>query len=174
MRSTNARLRTAIVAALAAVACVMAGAIPAEASGTSRPKKQHCTTYDVFEKLTNVQYNDVPPTGPSPEDTGQYWDTYTYHGKFFGTVHGSGQDLYVRPSDGHLIGYYTEDLNLVGGFVRTYGLVDVTAEYVLHEQATLTAVGNSGRFAGLTGTRQWKLDDSGDNSQGNTSLTLCR
>jgi len=62
-----------------------------------------------------------------------------------------------RASDGHLIVFYDESVQLPGGILHDSGVVDETAVEG-GAWARFKAVGTAGGFRGKRGTREWKLD----------------
>ncbi|WP_448316709.1 allene oxide cyclase barrel-like domain-containing protein [Streptomyces sp. CO7] len=101
--------------------------------------------------------DDVDVADPQTGQTGTFDDElYDETGRQIGTSHGSFRITYVRPGDGGLMTYYTEDITLEDGTIHAEGWADFndvrTSEWVYYP-----ATGTSGRYAGLTGFRTWRM-----------------
>ncbi len=101
--------------------------------------------------------DDVTVEDPQIGQTGTFDDEiYDESGKLLGTSHGSFEIKYVRPGDGGLLTYYTEDITLEDGTIHAEGWADFndvrTSEWVFYP-----ATGTGGRYEGLTGFRKWRM-----------------
>ncbi|MGW1752488.1 allene oxide cyclase barrel-like domain-containing protein [Streptomyces sp. NPDC002092] len=101
--------------------------------------------------------DDVEVSDPKVGQTGTFDDElYDETGAQIGTSHGSFRIEYVRPGDGGLLTYYTEDITLRDGTIHAEGWADFndvrTSEWVYYP-----ATGTGGRYAGLTGFRKWRM-----------------
>lgn len=101
--------------------------------------------------------DDVTVADPQIGQTGTFDDEiYDESGTLLGTSHGSFRIEYVRPGDGGLMTYYTEDLTLTDGTIHAEGWADFndvrTSEWVFYP-----ATGTGGRYKGLTGFRTWRM-----------------
>ncbi|MEU6811649.1 hypothetical protein ABZ920_22205 [Streptomyces sp. NPDC046831] len=83
-------------------------------------------------------------------------ELYDETGQLIGTSHGTFTIKYVRPGDDGLLTYYSEDITLEDGTIHAEGWADFhdvrTSEWVFYP-----ATGTSGRYAGLTGFRKWRM-----------------
>ncbi|MEA5360352.1 hypothetical protein VA596_12465 [Amycolatopsis sp., V23-08] len=113
----------------------------------------------VLEDLTedvDLRYHAVVPPGPGLGDHNTYDSTFSdAEGTVLGTLEGAGWKVLVRESDGHLMSFYTERAVFPDGEIRTTGWVDVQA-ILEGKWQSLYAVGISGRYLGLVGTRDLK------------------
>lgn len=64
--------------------------------------------------------------------------------------------LSVQPSDGHMITEYTEVINLLGGTLRSSGVVDRDA-LLTGVPIRLEVIGTSGKYLGRKGFRECRL-----------------
>ncbi|WP_066363831.1 allene oxide cyclase barrel-like domain-containing protein [Herbidospora mongoliensis] len=101
--------------------------------------------------------DDVTVADPQIGQVGTFDDEiYDEDGNLLGTSHGSFKIEYVRPGDGGLMTYYTEDITLTDGTIHAEGWADFndvrTSEWVYYP-----ATGTGGRYEGLTGFRTWRM-----------------
>lgn len=81
--------------------------------------------------------DDVNVPDPQIGQTGTFDDElFDEAGKLIGTSHGSFRIEYVRPGDGGLMTYYTEDITLEDGTIHAEGWADFndvrTSEWVFY------------------------------------------
>jgi hypothetical protein len=84
-----------------------------------------------------------------------YDDLINEQGEKIGTVFGSAEAVYRRPSDGHVFSWYHEEITLPDGTAVYDGPMDVT----LARQGGLMRgpiIGTGGLYEGLLGTREIK------------------
>ncbi|KNB50308.1 hypothetical protein AC230_23785 [Streptomyces caatingaensis] len=94
------------------------------------------------------------PAGPTVGDHNSHTDKLAdASGTVLGTITGSGWKIYERPSDGHVLSYYREEIEFADGTIQTSGWMDSTAVWA-GEWQTLHAVGTGGAYLGLIGVRQ--------------------
>lgn len=101
--------------------------------------------------------DDVDVADPKVGQVGKFDDElYDESGALIGTSSGSFRIEYVRPTDGGLLTYYKEDITLKDGVIHAEGWADFidvkTSKWVFYP-----ATGVSGRYAGKTGFRQWRM-----------------
>ena len=101
--------------------------------------------------------DDVDVADPQVGQVGTFDDElFDVDGNQIGTSHGSFRIEYVRPTDGGLLTYYTEDITLDDGVIHAEGWADFndvrTSKWVFYP-----ATGVSGRYAGKTGYRAWRM-----------------
>ncbi|MEV3861665.1 hypothetical protein AB0J38_46110 [Streptomyces sp. NPDC050095] len=169
--SSSRRRATAVTFALAAIAATVTGA--ASTAGASAPAAPAgCQVFtDLAEVTVTMDEHDVAPTGPSVGDLGVYRDEVRdAGGKLVAVVYGSARMLYNRPSDGHLIGLWTEKFEFVnGGKGTAVGVTDI-ADLMKGTAVVEGFSGTGGRYLGWHGTREW-VRTSGDTAR--TTITLC-
>ncbi|MEV4847813.1 hypothetical protein AB0K20_32000 [Micromonospora matsumotoense] len=101
--------------------------------------------------------DDVDVAAPAVGQVGRFDDElYDEAGTLIGRSSGSFRIEYVRPTDGGLLTYYQEDITLDDGVIHAEGWADFldvkTSRWVFYP-----ATGVSGRYAGKTGYRQWRM-----------------
>lgn len=125
---------------------------------------------NLTETVVDMNYQDVPPAGPSVGDVGVFKDHLTdSRGRLIATEEGVGYDAEVRASDGHLLGWYSETITLKGGTLRTFGQVDINA-MLSGSTASIHVVGVGGRYFAMTGIREW---DVLSQQLATSKITLC-
>jgi hypothetical protein len=123
--------------------------VPSQTSGKG------CIVYDNITEKIVKEWGFIPDSGPAVGTVGSYIDNlYTPSGKVIGTAEGTGWIVHKNRSDGHLMSYYTETVNLPGGTIRDAGTIDFSA-MMSGAHVSFTAVGTSGRFVGKEGLRIW-------------------
>jgi hypothetical protein len=179
LRTSNARSAALVCAGLAVLGTVMTGSsLSADASAGGGLAELDgtwngdCVTFEnLTEKVIDLRYEDVPPTGPSVGDVGTFSDhLLDSRGRLVATQEGVGWDNEVRQGDGHLLGYYSETINLRGGKLRTFGQVDINA-MLGGATAKIHVVGVSGRYFGMTGSREWVVISQ---QLATSTIVLCR
>jgi hypothetical protein len=100
---------------------------------------------------------------PFPDVMAKVGDAVTYRddiygpdGEVIGHAIGFSTVIAKRPSDGHLISTYAEAVEIGEDTLRTTATVDRTA-VIAGGWARFDAIGTGGAFAGLRGTRRWRL-----------------
>jgi len=113
-----------------------------------------------IEKVTIAHTNstEAPETwGPGFMTT--YWcDVFDTSNNLIGTSVGTMIILYKRPSDGHLIEYISEQIQLKDGAFHAAGYVD-RSDVFAQDWCGYPAVGISGRYEGMTGYRKWRIKE---------------
>ncbi|MEU9609704.1 DUF6531 domain-containing protein [Streptomyces sp. NPDC048057] len=101
--------------------------------------------------------DDVEVSDPKVGQSGTFDDElHDESGTLIGTSHGFFRIEYIRPGDGGLMSYYTEDITLDDGTLHAEGWADFnavrTSEWVYYP-----VTGTSGRYEGLSGFRKWRM-----------------
>jgi hypothetical protein len=116
-----------------------------------------------IEKVTQAHTNSTE----SPEKWGPgfmttYWcDVFNEDEELIGTSIGTMIILYRRPSDGHLIEYCSEQIQLKDGAFAAAGFID--REDVLSQRwISYPVVGTGGRYKGMTGNRRYRINKLAD------------
>jgi hypothetical protein len=156
----TALLGTSVAVAAPAAAAAPAAKPPAPArtastSAAGEHRGAAVTLDRLVEVITSLVIDSSSPSGPVVGDSFTYITVlHDGTGAVVGGVRGRCGWLFVRRSDGHLLGWCNETLALTGGTVRTWGGID--AATVFSGAVTrLAAVGVSGRYAGILGSREF-------------------
>jgi hypothetical protein len=114
--------------------------------------------FEEIEKVTRAHTNTTePPEKWGPGFMSTYWcDIFNRQDELIGTSVSTMIILYERPSDGHMIEYISEQVQLKDGCFAAVGTVD-RSDVFAQNWAGYPAVGLSGRYAGMTGHRKWKI-----------------
>jgi hypothetical protein len=126
---------------------------------------------DLSEITVQMDADDVAPAGSSVGDVAVYVDQIVdSSGTLVAEVNGTARMLYNRPSDGHLIGLWQEEVTFEGGGTALgVGATDVN-ELVTGKPIVETFTGTGGKYLYWHGVRQW-APTSGDTAT--VSMTLC-
>lgn len=115
-------------------------------------------SFEQIEKVTKADTNSTEP----PEKWGAgfmttYWcDIFDRADELIGTSVGTMIILKKRQSDGHLIEYISEQIQLKDGTFAAAGIVD-RSDVFAQNWAGYPITGTSGRYLGMTGMRRWKI-----------------
>ncbi|MEJ3743480.1 hypothetical protein WEI85_09350 [Actinomycetes bacterium KLBMP 9797] len=143
-----------LLATLAATGAVgLVAAAPAEAGG----RRSYDETY--VETITKMVFSNLDPQGRDQVGTRRDYTTALSDpkdGAAEGTVTGYCVILWPGPTEGHFTSYCSETVALTRGSVFTWGLVD-TGKVPAREVMTINAVGVSGEYRHLRGTRSFWL-----------------
>jgi hypothetical protein len=89
--------------------------------------------------------------------TASYWDEiYSPGGTKIGTVAAWTALVERRPSDGHLMQLYVEEIRLPGGTLTAFAYADRTAA-LAGSWVTLRMLGTGGDYLGAVGIRTWQI-----------------
>ncbi|MDJ1137468.1 allene oxide cyclase barrel-like domain-containing protein [Streptomyces iconiensis] len=125
----------------------------------------------VPKEIVTKVVDDVEVSDPKVGQSGTFDDElHDENGKLIGTSHGFFRIEYVRPGDGGLMSYYTEDITLDDGTLHAEGWADFndvrTSVWVYYP-----LTGTSGRYEGLSGFRKWRM--TGVRASAESRLLLC-
>ncbi|GCB53267.1 hypothetical protein [Streptomyces sp. NL15-2K] len=134
------------------------------ASATAAPAEPQIVV-EVVEKITKSELNvTTPPNTWGPGTMATYWcDVFDADGKVVGTTVGSMVILYQDPETGHFIEQVSEQISLPDGTIAASGLVDRT-EVLQQKWLGYRAEGTSGRYLGMTGSRNFRITSLTDPS----------
>lgn len=169
MRLATMRTRLAVLLAAVVITGGVAGASAASASGVEPGPGQRSAaaqpaaapgaglTLDNLQDVIVTIHYTGSGTGPELGAVTTYHDNLIDEsGHQVGTVDGIGKIIYRRPQDNHWLAYYQEHINLAGGTLYTYGLLDIS-EVFAGQWQSLHAVGTGGRYLGETGVRSIQM-----------------
>jgi hypothetical protein len=151
----TALLGTSVAAAAAAPAAVAASPAVAAPRAAAEHRGAAVTLDPLVEVITSLVIDSSSPSGPVVGDSFTYVTVlHDATGTVVGGVRGRCAWLFVRRSDGHLLGWCSEALALSGGTVRTWGGIDAASVFS-GAVTRFQAAGVSGRYAGMRGTREF-------------------
>jgi hypothetical protein len=128
---------------------------PAASDQPGSPPGKGCIVYNNITEKIVQEYGTMPTSGPAVGTIGNYRDRlYDSAGNVIGTATGTGWIVHKNPVDGHLMSYYSETVNLPGGQIRDAGIIDFSA-MMAGARVSFPAVGISGRYLGMVGSRIW-------------------
>ncbi|GCB53263.1 hypothetical protein [Streptomyces sp. NL15-2K] len=122
-------------------------------------------TVELVEKVTKKDLNEsgsIEGFGPGMMAT--YWcDVFDTEGKHIGTTVGCMDILYADPESGHLVEHVAEQIRLPDGTIMAWGTMN-RSDVLAQKWITYRCQGTSGRYAGLVGTRTWRIQSLEDES----------
>ena len=91
-----------------------------------------------------------------------YWcDVFNTDEELIGTSIGTMIILYRRPSDGHLIEYCSEQIQLKDGSFAAGGFIDRN-DVLSQNWISYPVIGTGGRYKGMTGNRKYRINKLAD------------
>jgi hypothetical protein len=174
MKSEHGRLLT--VGVVAATACwAVAGPVPGSAAAQT-PDHRGCVTVDFIEP-TPTFYSNVPITPQAPYTVGfqgAAFDTiYDAAGNPIATSVVATDNIFKRASDGHVFKHINETMNFPDGTLAGDIVADANAIAAGNwVQGRIT--GLSGRYAGLSGPWNWRLNVVAPPYPAHETGLLCR
>lgn len=149
------RLALSVTALAVATAATAATASAASAPANAPDKgKTGCISFGtITEKVVNAT---APPATFALGDSGSYTNfLYSDAGVFLGTATGSSWAVEIRPADHHIIAYVQAADLFSDGSVHESGLMDVS-KTVTGAEVDVPAIGTTGKYVGMVGTRSFK------------------
>jgi hypothetical protein len=113
-----------------------------------------------IERVTQAHTNSKEtPDKWGPGFMTTYWtDVFNTDNELIGNSIGTMIILYKRPSDGHLIEYISEQIQLKDGVLASEAYLDRTD--VLEQNVCEQSLrGVSGRYTGMTGSRKYRIEE---------------
>jgi hypothetical protein len=113
-----------------------------------------------IERVTQAHTNSQEtPDKWGPGFMTTYWtDVFNTDNELIGTSIGTMIILYERPSDGHLIEYICEQIQLKDGCLASEAYLDRT-DVLEQNVCEQTLWGTSGRYAGMKGSRKYRIEE---------------
>jgi hypothetical protein len=113
-----------------------------------------------IERVTQAHTNSTEtPEKWGPGFMTTYWtDVFNTDNERIGTSIGAMIILYKRPSDGHLIEYIVEQIQLKDGSLASEAYLDRT-DVLAQNICEQSLWGTSGRYAGMRGTRKYRIEE---------------
>jgi hypothetical protein len=176
---TRNRRRLAAIGAAAAACAVAVGLAPASAAtqDTASSAGHHrCVHLSFTEPTVRFYTNETissvttPPVGLMGIYLDPLWDA---SGNQVGQTAGEVEMLYTRASDGHLIEYIAETLQLPAGSLFSAGTYD-RAGIEAADVMSAPIKGVSGAYLGMSGTWNWSLVSRSAPFPVQEKVTLCR